>query len=167
MGKRIRLLLVEDSDSDAELILHRLNKEGLEVEHERVQTAEAMRKSLAEAEWDMVLSDYSMPQFDAIEAWEILKASGIDIPFIIVSGKIGEETAVEAMRLGVQDYIMKDKLGRLVPAVIREVTDAGIRRAHRRDEEEKRRLEARYRMLFENAGEGIDGSSHQANRHFQ
>ncbi len=155
MKEKIRLLLIEDSETDAELILHRLKKEGLEVEHKRVQSARGMRTAMENGSWDVVISDYSMPRFDAIKAWEILEETDLDIPFIIVSGKIGEDTAVEAMRSGVHDYIMKDRLGRLAPAIKREIEDAKIRRRHRLDQELKRKLDRRYRMVIENAGEGI------------
>ncbi|HEQ97910.1 MAG TPA: PAS domain S-box protein [candidate division Zixibacteria bacterium] len=155
MKEQIRLLLIEDSETDAELILHLLKKDGMEVEHKRVQSARGMRTAMENSSWDVVISDYSMPRFDAIKAWEILKETDIDIPFIIVSGKIGEDTAVEAMRSGVHDYIMKDRLGRLAPAIRREIADAETRRRHRRDLKLRRRLEARYRMVVENAGEGI------------
>ncbi len=155
MKEKIRLLLIEDSETDAELIMRKLEKEGLEVEHKRVQSSRGMKTALENSGWDIVISDYAMPRFDAIKAWEILEESGIDIPFIIVSGKIGEDTAVDAMRSGVHDYIMKDRMDRLAPTIRREVADAETRRQHRLDRQLRRKLDKRYRMVIENAGEGI------------
>ena len=127
-GKPIRILYIEDSTNDAELVIHALVKAGWEPDFERMQTAEAMRQALEKKSWDVILSDYRLPQFSGLSALAILKESGLDIPFIIVSGAIGEETAVEAMKAGANDYIMKDHLQRLGPALERELHDAVIRR---------------------------------------
>lgn len=155
MSGKIRLLLVEDSETDAELLLHQLEKGGFTVSHKRVQTAEDMKRALRQDKWDIVISDFVMPEFDGLSAWKILRKSGLDLPFIIVSGKIGEDAAVDAMRSGVHDYIMKSNMKRLIPAVQRELADAKMRKKHNAAEEERRRIEAQYRLVVENATEGI------------
>jgi len=128
MSNPLRILLVEDSEDDALLVLRELRKDGRGLVSDRVDTPESLKGALAEKTWDAVLSDYSMPGFTGLDALDLLKESGRDIPFLVVSGKIGEETAVELMRTGAHDYIMKDKLTRLGPAVDRELREAGIRR---------------------------------------
>jgi signal transduction histidine kinase len=138
-NRLLRVLFVEDSLADAFLIERALTRDGLRVTCDRVDTAEAMIRALEEREWDLVLADHSMPQFSAPEALQILKQKGLDLPFIIVSGHIEEETAVWAMNSGAHDYIMKDRLARLVPAVQRELREAEVRRARARSEEELRR----------------------------
>jgi len=142
---------VEDSEDDAALTLHQIVKGGYEPRHLRVDSEAAMRAALADQEWDIVLSDYNMPGFSGISALELLRETGMDIPFIIISGAIGEETAVEVMKVGAHDYIMKDNLVRLVPAIERELREAEVRRARRRDEEDLR-LAAE---VFESSMEGI------------
>jgi len=92
---------------------------------DRVETAETMTAALESREWDVILCDYSMPQFNALAALALLKAMKLDIPFIIISGTIGESAAVEAMRAGAYDYLMKDGLARLAPAIEREINEAG------------------------------------------
>src|SRR5215213_6277299 len=99
MGQRLRVLLIEDSDFDATLLLRMLVKGGYELKHERVETAEQLETALQQ-QWDLVIADYSLPQFSAPDALEIVKKTGRDIPFIIVSGAIGETTAVTAMKAG-------------------------------------------------------------------
>ena len=98
MRRTLEVLLVEDSEDDARLLLRRLRDGGFEVTFERVETAEAMRTALEQKPWDVVLSDYQMPHFDGLSALELLKASGLDLPFILVSGTAGEDVAVAAMR---------------------------------------------------------------------
>jgi len=139
----LRLLMIEDSEDDALLVIRALKKGGYDIEYERVETAAAMKKALQEKQWDIILCDYKLPKFDAPQAIAVLKEANIDIPLIIVSGTIGEETAVECMRLGAQDYIMKANLLRLAPAVEREIAEAQARAGHRRAEEEKQILEER------------------------
>ncbi len=143
----LRVLLVEDSDSDAILLERALARGGFDLTSRRVFTRDGMEKALAEQQWDLVLADHSMPQFSAPEALEMVKARGMDVPFIIVSGHIEDVTAVAAMRSGAHDYIMKDRLARLVPAVERELREAEMRHAERRAQEDLRRaseeLEAR------------------------
>jgi two-component system cell cycle sensor histidine kinase/response regulator CckA len=123
MSAPLRVLMVEDSASDAKLVLQELGCMGRTIEHERVQTARTMRDALDRQAWDVVLSDWSMPSFSASAALDILKDKQLDVPFIIVSGTIGEETAVQAMRGGAQDYVLKDKLQRLTPAIERELRE--------------------------------------------
>jgi signal transduction histidine kinase len=132
----LRVLVVEDSASDAKLVIRQLQGTGRSVEFERVETAEAMRAALEHKAWDVVTSDWSMPKFTAPAALGILKEMRIDLPFIIVSGTIGEETAVQAMRAGAHDFLLKDKLGRLSPAVERELRECKERAARRQAEEE-------------------------------
>ena len=117
MSDPLRVLLVEDSPTDAKLVLLELKKLGRPLESERVEDAPAMRVALATRSWDIVISDWSMPRFSAPAAIAVLYEQQIDLPLIIVSGTIGEESAVEAMRSGARDYVLKDKLGRLTPAV--------------------------------------------------
>jgi PAS domain S-box-containing protein len=140
MGKPLRVLVVEDSDIDCRLLLRELARGGYSPEFERVETAESMEAALETRQWDVILSDHSMPVFSAPAALGVLRRAGFDLPFIIVSGSIGEEAAVEVMRAGAHDYVTKDKMARLVPAVERELGEAEVRRARRRAEEELHRL---------------------------
>ena len=140
MPKAIRILCVEDSEDDAELLLRELRKGGFAPEHCRVDNEHDMRAALINERWDIVISDYSMPNFDGISALNVLKRHSSDIPFIIVSANIGEEIAVMAMKAGAHDYIMKGKLARLVPAIERELKEAAIRTQHQNAENEMRKL---------------------------
>ncbi len=133
--KPLKALIVEDSKEDAVLLLHHLLKEEYDVQSEIVQTAAEMKTALAEGVWDIILSDYSMPQFSGLEALSILQQSGLDIPFIVISGTIGESVGVEAMVCGVDDYIMKDNLARLAPAIERELENAARRRKQKQAED--------------------------------
>ncbi len=155
MGIPLRVLIVEDSEDDKELALRELRHGGYDPVHERVDTAEAMGMALDQQAWDIIISDYSMPNFNAPAALEVLKARALDIPFIIVSGTIGEETAVAAMKAGANDYIMKGNLIRLIPAIERELREAEVRRAGKKAEEALKASERRYRNIAENALVGI------------
>jgi len=135
MTTPLRVLVVEDSQDDAALMERELRRGGYEPTAKRVETAKAMSAELKRQEWDVVISDYVLPRFGGLDALKVLKDSGLDLPFIIISGKIGEDTAVEAMRAGAHDYIMKDRLTRLVPAIQRELQEAGVRRARKLAEE--------------------------------
>ena len=135
MSTPLRVLVVEDSQDDAALLERELRRGGYEPITKRVETAEAMSDELKRQEWDIVISDYILPRFGGLEALNLLKRAGLDLPFIIISGKIGEDTAVEAMRAGAHDYIMKDRLTRLIPAIQRELQEAGVRRARKLAEE--------------------------------
>ncbi|MGH3145912.1 MAG: PAS domain S-box protein, partial [Rubrobacter sp.] len=149
MGIPLEVLLVEDSEDDALLLLRQLQRGGYEPVWERVDTAEAMEAALDERGWDLVVSDHSMPTFSSMAALDLLQRKGfVDLPFIIVSGQIGEDAAVSAMKAGAHDYIMKDNLARLNTAIERELREAEVRR-------ERRRAEEKYRSIFENAVEGI------------
>ena len=147
MSQPLRVLMVEDSPIDATLVLHELSRGGRDVQSLRVDTALEMHKALATGEWDIVISDWSMPTFSALEALAMLRRSGRELPFIIVSGNIGEETAVEAMRSGAQDFVLKDRLARLLPAVERELRQREIRDARGRAEHALRISEARFASL--------------------
>lgn len=137
--RTLRVLIVEDSEYDAELLVRQLQRARYEVAFERVETAEAMSVALAGNNWDVVMADYVMPHFSGLEALDVLHQSGIDIPFIVLSGKIGENVAVEAMKAGAHDYIMKNNLIRLVPAIERELREAEVRRERRRAGEQLRK----------------------------
>ena len=127
MKKSLRVLLVEDSREDALLLARELRSNGYDPEIERVETQEAMVEALKSGGWDVIISDYVLPRFSGIAALETLKKTGLDIPFIIVSGKIGEEVAVDAMKAGAHDYVMKANPRRLAQALERELRDAGVR----------------------------------------
>jgi PAS domain S-box-containing protein len=148
-GKTLRVLIVEDSEVDALLLTHELRRGGYELVAERVYTGAAMQATLDSQTWDIVISDYSMPQFSAPEALALLKDSAIDIPFVIVSGTIGEERAVAALLAGAHDFIAKENLARLIPAIERGLRDAEMREAKRQAEAALLESEARYRQLFE------------------
>lgn len=156
----LHVLLVEDSEDDALLILRELRRGGYQPTCERVDTPEAMTRALAEASargepWEIVISDYHMPRFRAPDALDLLQELGFDTPFIVVSGKIGEDAAVAMMRAGAQDYVPKDNMVRLCPAIERELREAEGRRERQRAEEELGAGEERYRAVVEQAGEGI------------
>jgi PAS domain S-box-containing protein len=131
MADQLRVLMVEDVEEDALLILRELRVGGFEVVHERVETQGAFQKALAEGTWDLVLADYRLPSYSGLDALKDLKATGQDLPFLLISGTIGEEMAVAAMRAGAHDYLMKGNLGRLVPAVRRELREVEGRRQNR------------------------------------
>jgi DNA-binding NtrC family response regulator len=127
----IRVLMVEDSEDDAYLSERILRQHGFCPECRRVETAEAMQQALSNESWDLILSDYLMPSFNAMGALELYQEADLDIPFIVVSGSIGEDVAVEAMKSGVHDYLLKDNLTRLAVAVERELHAARSRREQR------------------------------------
>jgi signal transduction histidine kinase len=132
VGKRIRVLHVEDSPDDFELVERELRRAGFDPRSERVDTREEFKRALDDGDWDVIISDYSLPQYDGLKALSDLRATGKDIPFVLVSGTIGESVAVDAMRAGAQDYVLKGSLGRLPLAVEREVREAGFRFEQRR-----------------------------------
>jgi signal transduction histidine kinase len=151
----LRVLLIEDNEDDAALTVRTLKRAGLEPDWRRVDTEPGLREALTTSDWDLVLCDYTMPQLDAPSAFRIVQERGRDVPFIIVSGTIGEEAAVEAMHLGVHDFVLKGNTVRLVPAIERELTEARMRQQLRASEEMLRRTE-RLRSL----GEMAAGISH-------
>lgn len=165
MNRPLRVLLVEDSEDDAELLAYELERSGYDLIYERVDTAMAMNAALDQESWDIVIADYTLPTFSAPAALTVLKERELDLPFIIVSGTIGEDIAVAAMKAGANDYLMKGKLARLAPAVERELRDANERRKRREAEQTVRQNEERFRALIENALDiitvvGTDGIIH-------
>lgn len=142
----LRILLVEDSANDADLILLALADAGLTVDSRRVDTEAALRAALTEPQWDVVISDFNMPRFSAAAALALLRQFDVDIPFLVVSGFIGEEAAVAILKAGAEDFVAKANLARLAPAIERALREAETRRAHFQATEElvesRRRLRA-------------------------
>jgi PAS domain S-box-containing protein len=155
MNKSLKILAVEDSGSDAELNFRELEKAGYTVSFTLVDNLTDMQSALNNEIFDVVLSDHNMPQFSSEGALTLLKDSNKDIPFVIVSGAIGEEVAVQMMKAGAQDYVMKRNLSRLAPVIERELKDAESRRQRRRSEEKLRQSEERFSQVVEIAGEMI------------
>lgn len=158
----LKLLLVEDMEDDEFLLLRALKKSGYEVRHQRVESAEEMRRALQSEDWDLVISDYNLPQFSALAALEVYHQVGKDLPFLIVSGTVGEETAVTALRSGAHDFLIKGKYSRLGPAIERELKEAGERRARREAEFALTESQRRFQSLIENSLDiitvvGVDG----------
>jgi DNA-binding NtrC family response regulator len=131
MFSHLHLLVVDDSEDDALLIMRALEKENFKLSHKRVENAAELSAALDEGGWDLVLSDYSMPGFSGANALELCRKKAFDTPFIIVSGRIGEEVAVDMMKAGASDYVMKDDLARLAPAINRELSAARERKIRR------------------------------------
>src|SRR5215213_1952029 len=142
MARSLRVLLIEDSDDDVQLILRELRRGGYDPQHAVVQTRRTLEAALSSQAWDIILSDYNMPLFDAMQALETLQASGLDIPFLILSGTIEEESAVTALKSGAHDFLLKGKLARLIPAIERELRDVESRRF-------RHEAELRYKLLVE------------------
>ena len=147
MGKPLRVLIVEDSEDDALLLIFELRRGDYSPIAKRVETVEAMQQALEEQIWDVVISDYVLPGFSGLEALRLVRKSGLDLPFIVVSGKIGEDTAVQAMKEGANDYLIKGNISRLVPAIEREMQEAEVRRKRREAEAALVRSERRYKRL--------------------
>ncbi|MBI5394012.1 MAG: PAS domain S-box protein [Verrucomicrobia bacterium] len=157
MSTPLRVLLIEDSEDDALLVMRELRRGGYEPACHRVETAKAMAAALDQQPWDIVLCDHSLPNFNSIAALDLLKRRGLDLPFIIVSGSIGEDLAVAVMKAGAHDYVMKDRLGRLGPAVKRELREAETIRQRKRAEEALRANEEMLRLLMDSTAEAIYG----------
>ncbi len=155
MGKPIRVLIVDDSEDDALLLVRQLRNDGFDPSFERVDTAEAMNAALDKLTWDLVLSDFMMPRFSGLKAVELLRQRGFEVPILIVSGKIGEETAVECVKAGASDYLMKDNLKRLGTAIERELREAENRRIRRIAEERLRATDANFRRVITSSADGI------------
>jgi len=150
----LRILFIEDSEDDVLLLLRELQKGGYDVQWECVQTAADVQAALASQPWDLILCDYSMPSMNATQALEILQNSGLDLPFIIVSGTIEEEAAVFALKAGAHDFLIKSNLARLLPAIGRELKEAENRREHKRLSDSLRASELRFRNTLESMMEG-------------
>jgi len=148
-AQELRLLFVEDSDDDRELLVRELARNGYRLDWEQVQTAAEMHRALAAREWDVVIADYSLPEFNAPAALRLLQGAGVDIPFIIVSGTVGEEAVVAALKAGAHDFIMKGRFSRLVPAIERELREARERRLRRQAEASWQESELRFTTAFE------------------
>lgn len=155
MKTPLRALIIEDSEFDAQMMVSLLRKGGYDVTFARVETAEAMQAALREARWQLVLADYNLPDFNAPAALTVLQASGLDLPFIIVSGGIGEDIAVAAMKAGAHDYLMKGNLNRLAPAVERELREAANRASQRESRQSMLESERRYRLLWETCPDAV------------
>ncbi|MFL5800937.1 MAG: response regulator [Roseiflexaceae bacterium] len=155
MNQPLRVLIVEDSEDDTQLLLRELRRGGYDPLAERVDTPAAMRAAFARQTWDIVISDYALPHFGAPAALTLVKESELDLPFIIVSGTIDEESAVTTLKAGAHDFITKDHLARLIPAIERELREASQRHARRRTELALHETEERYRSLVETSPDSI------------
>ena len=151
----LRVLVVEDSEFDAQIMITILRKGGYDVTSSRVENAEALRTALKEQTWHLILADYNLPTFSAPAALEVLKETGLDLPFIIVSGGIGEDIAVASMKAGAHDYLMKGNLQRLAPAVDRELREAANRSSQREAKKAVIESELRYRLLWETCPDAV------------
>jgi hypothetical protein len=155
MGTPLKLLIVEDSPDDAELVCIELERAGFDLAWKRVETEATFIAALRDEVWDLVISDFQMPDFNGLRAFALFKGSGLDIPFIFVSGALGEDRAVEAMRAGARDYLLKGNLTRLNVAVARELEEAKNRRGQREAEQQARSDARRLALAVEASGAGI------------
>jgi PAS domain S-box-containing protein len=155
MIDNLKVLIIEDSEDDALLVMRELRRGGFTVVWERVETAEELQKALATQTWDVIISDYHLPKFDASRALQIVKQDFPDLPFIVVSGLIGETSAVELMKAGAHDYLMKGSLTRLAEAVRREIREAQIRLERQRSKQELNSAQERLQLAIESSGIGL------------
>src|ERR1700730_13297390 len=158
MGTPLRVLMIEDSEDDAALLLRELQRGSYDVVSERVDLPDTLNSALDTKTWDLVVSDFSMPHFSGTDALHLLRARGTEVPFIFVSGTMGEETAVAALQNGAQDYLMKTNLKRLVPAVQRALQEAEDRRQRKQMEQQVQQL-----RKFEAIGKLAGGIAHDFN----
>ena len=147
MSVSLCVLMIEDSEVDSQILLRELRRGGYEVEYERVETRPAMETALSTHTWDLILCDYTLPRFNAAEALQTLHESGLDLPFIVISGTIEEESAVDMLKAGAHDFIVKNRLARLLPAIERGLKDAITRRQQREAEIERRELISRLEAI--------------------
>jgi PAS domain S-box-containing protein len=155
----LRVLIIEDYEEDAVLLRRHLARAGYEIDARRVETPAELNEALADRAWDLVLADYTLPSFGARDALRIIQKTGIDLPFIIVSGTIDEVSAVSAMRAGAHDYVLKGHLERLLPAIERELADAARRRERLRTEAELLFEQQRFSATFNQAAVGMAHTS--------
>ena len=155
MNQLLRILMVDDSEDDAGIILTALRKGGYEAFSELVDTADDMEAALKRQDWDVITSDHAMPRFNAPAALKLAQQLRPLVPFIIVSGEIDLNMAVSLMRNGAKDYITKQELPRLIPAIERELNEVKLRKEIQQIESALKRSEIRYRRLFETAEDGI------------
>lgn len=155
MSEEVRILLIEDSQDDAILIERVITKGELDASIRRVSTGEEMKQALNEGDWDAVLCDYMMPKFSIPDAMKEIELRGLDLPFIIVSGTISDEVAVEMMQAGAHDYLTKNNLSRLVPAIKREIGEAEQRKKRRTAEQALRESERKHRTLVESLSDTV------------
>ncbi len=155
MSKRLKVLIIEDSEDDTLFLLRELQRGGFDPQSERVETLARLTAALDRESWDLIISDHSLNGFNSLHALELVSQRKLDIPFIIVSGIIGEEMAVKAMKAGAHDYVMKNQMARLVPSIERELREALSRRAQRKAEEALRRSEQELNDFFERASVGL------------
>ncbi len=159
LPQAVRLLHIEDSEPDHVLAMAQLRRAGLRVDATRVETRDEFRRALARP-WDVVLSDYNLPGFTGIEALQLLRATGRALPFILVSGEIGEDTAVEAMRNGANDYLLKNNLARLAPAVEQAISAAETLRAKRQADRELQASQKRLSELAQHLQTSVESERH-------
>jgi PAS domain S-box-containing protein len=161
VARELRLLMIEDSETDVELVSLELRRQGYDVALERVDTEAGLRAALGTARWDVVVCDHGLPSFDSREALRTVQGADADLPFVILSGTIGEEAAVEALRAGARDVVLKTNLGRIGPVVDRELDEAEARRRHRASEHALAESEARKSSILDSALDGVITIDHE------
>ena len=155
MTTPLRVLFVEDSEDDMRLLVRQLRQGGYAPACERAETADGLRAALHRGGWDLIISDYSMPRFSGLEALAVTLQLAPEVPFLLVSGTVGEEVAVESIKAGAADYLMKQNLIRFVPAVARALRDAAERRAMRRAEAVLREQRSLLGMIYDNTSDAL------------